>query len=272
MSDDQPKVLFYGEVRRGRYLRNLIWSLLTFFATVGTYYALNVVTREAESRPDVAVLDAGMLAAAVLGIIAAVRALVALARYVGVPTETVKVVRKGIVWTRRDETSRYKWANLRRYRRGARTLSLFGRPLLHYGTHDVTMKDGRVLSVGGRHGDPHVFDRVVQPIVAEMTGTRISRALREGRSIKLGKTLRITPDGVQAGRKLLGWREVDVLVRGNMLLVRRVKENGKFKTVKRYALHNLHNVAGFLDVAESVIQNYQPARFNIKTKGQAAAG
>jgi hypothetical protein len=110
------------------------------------------------------------------------------------------------------------------------------------------------------------FARAVRPIIADVTGTRISHSLREGRAVRLHPQLAIAPPGMIVGKQSIRWQDLDFSVKRGRLIVRRRSPKGGFRTVKTFRTYQIDNLAGLTDVAVSTIQNHQPERFNIRTQ------
>lgn len=273
MDADKPKVLFQGQVKRSRYTKRFMWLLLASTAAVGAWVAL----REAAARAvadtqifGVDVLDIGQLVALIILALLLLRLAVNLARALTVKNERVQIFKQGIVWDRGKKRHKYKWAQVKSFRYGVRTIELFGRNWGQRGRLIFTMRDGGVFRLTQRHGDLRKALKIVRPHIAEVTGTVMGRALRNGKGVRLHRRLALSPAGIIAGKNKIPWSEADVRVKRGRLEIRRLNDKGKFRTVRRYPTSKIENLGGFLEVADSTIRNHQPERFNITTRNQDA--
>jgi hypothetical protein len=128
------------------------------------------------------------------------------------------------------------------------------------------MQDQRVFKFTSTHGDPREFAKAVRPFVADVIGTRMGRALRAEKPVRLHPKLTVWPGGLEIGKLKIPWTQADVKVSGGTLIVSQANKNGKFKPVHRYAIAQLDNVSGFVELAISTMRSYQPERFGIKTQ------
>lgn len=261
---DKPKVIFHAEVSRRRYFRRFMWMLLLLVAAFGAWAALDEAAGRGVADSDLLTVGKGM--ALIVMTIAIVRALLNLYYWQTTHNEEIVVFDRGFVWKRGKKQSKYSWAQLKAFRHGARTLRLFGRPILQRGAHTLAMRDGKTYKFTARHGDTQAFADAVTPIIEDHTGTRMGQALRSKKSVRLHPQLVISAAGVQAGGTKIRWSQVDVQMKNNQLGIYVVQNNGKFKLIRRYPAHEVDNLAGFLDLAHSLIQNHQPKRFNIRTQ------
>lgn len=261
---DKPKILFKAEINRRRYFRRFMWNLLAAVAAFGAWGAL--VEANQREIVDAALLRVGQIVALVVVALLLLRMVLNLLRWLRIRSERVIIFDRGFVWERGKKQAKYNWTHLKAFRQGARVLTLAGRPILARGAHTLTMRDGKVYKFTARHGDPRRFTRLVSPIIADVTGTRMGQALRGSKSVRLHRQLVITPKGVQAGKHNIPWTEVDVRVKNGRLSIYRQADNGKFRVVKRFPASQVDNLDGLLDLAHSLMQTHQPARFNIKTQ------
>lgn len=257
MATASSRVIYETEMKRSRYFRRFMWRLLGTATTIGAYVAL----REAALR-DLAspfALDIGKAAAILLGGFLAVRALYNLILTFIRRSGSLRFYNKGFVWTQGRKAYKYKWTELARFREGARGLYLFRRPILRWGAHQLEMDDERLFKFTGVHGDPRLFARVVRPYAAYVTSVKLSRALRQDHPVSLHPRLTLYPGGVEAGRTEIHWSVLDAVVKNGRLYVRR-HDRGEIKTVRRYPLHKVDNVGGFLEIAKSTQRQYQSVR------------
>jgi hypothetical protein len=263
---DKPRLVFQAEVKRGPYFRRFAWLLLGTVTAFGAWVALQEAARRELADP--LLLDVGLLVAALVLALLAIRMVINLVRGLTTRYEHLRFFDRGFTWQRGQERHKYGWNQLRSFRQGARRRSIFGATLFETGAQVLTMRDGSVFKVTRRHGDTQRFARAVRPYIADVTGISMGRALRQKKTVRLHRQLALSSAGVIAGKHKIPWSRLDIQVRGSRLIVRRRDEDsGKFKTVKRFGTHQIENLPGFLDVADSTIRNYQPERFRIKVQG-----
>ena len=258
MAAQLSHVLFSAEIRRSRYLRRFIWLLLGTLTTAAAYVAL--VEASSRGLASLLLLDIGKAVAIVLGGLLAARGLYNLILTLVRRSESLQLYSKGFLWTRGGKTYKYRWTQLARFREGARGLYLFRRPLLTWGAHTLEMDDERVFRFGSIHGDTRLFARVVRPYAAYVTSVKMSRALRDDRPVRLHPRLTLYPGGVEAGKSEIRWSEVNATVKNGRLLVRRSNQDKPAKTIRRYGLHRVDNVGGFLEIVNSTHRQFQAGR------------
>lgn len=270
MYAEKPRLIFKADVERRRYFRRFMWMLLALVATVGAIITIEYV----RGTPELAdagtfvhtALDVGMWVGLILGLLLLIHMLRHFFNWLRIRSESLRFFDKGFVWTRDKQQHKYSWLQLRSFRRGARTLRLFGRPILTTGAQTLTMRDGKVFKVRGRHGNVDRFAIAIAPYVAEATGAAMGRTLRKGKNVRIHPQVVVKPNGVVIGKQRIPWSKLDVKLRNGKLALRRVDDAGKFKTVKALDTRKVNNLDGFMDVAESTIRNYQPERFDIQTQ------
>ena len=265
MSKDRPKLLFQARTRRRPYIRRFMWMLLGFVAAFAGYIALEEARARGESVPELLQIGSG-LTLVVAGLLF-IRMVVNLYRALTTPTETVRVFPQGFTWERGDDKHKYSWMQVRAFREGARPLKVFGVRLATVGAHELTIRDGRTFKFSARNGDTDRFAKSVRKPIAEVTGTAMSRALRNDKSIQIHPKLVVAKGGLVAAGDKIPWSRVDIKKQGNKLEILKLKKNGEFKRVRKYPVHQLENLPGFLDLADSLVRNHQPQRFNIRVKG-----
>jgi len=135
------------------------------------------------------------------------------------------------------------------------------------GAHELTMRDGKTFTFTARNGDTDRFAKSVRKQIAEVTGTAMGRALRNNKSVQLHPKLIVATGGLVAAGDKIPWSRVDIKKQGNKLEILKLERDGQFKRVHQYPVHQLENLPGFLDLADSLVRNHQPQRFNIKVKG-----
>lgn len=270
-----PRLIYQAQTERTPYRRRAIFLTFAIVAVSSAFYllrrmrnnpdSLNAEAAEALEAVNPLVFDGATVVAVLLLAALFIRFILAIRAVLTVKNERVRVFDKGFTWERDGVSVRYGWTKVKRYREGARVIAVFGRPIIKTGAHRLVMRDRREFLFSGRLGDPRQFDRAVAPIIADVTGSRMGAALFDGRKMKLGKVT-ISPAGVIIGKHKIGWRKVDITRRGDKVHFQRVRKGGAFQPVTTVSARDIDNVAGFLDVAASVIQNHQPHRFNIRTK------
>lgn len=264
------RVLFSMEVQRSRYFRRFILLLVAALATAGAYLALEQAA--ARQLADALLLDLGKAAAIVLLVLLAVRGLYNLLLTFIRRSESLNIYNKGFIWTRDGRAYKYRWTDLVRFREGARAVSLFNRPLLQWGTHVLQMEDERTFRFRALHGSPRAFARVVRPYAAYVTSVKMSRLLREDRPVRLHPRLTLYPGGVEAGKTQIHWSELDLLVKGGRLVVRR-RQGKNVKTIRRYPISSVDNVGGLLDLVKGADRLYRQKRSasSARKRSQAAS-
>ncbi len=265
------KLIYQARTSRKPFVRRLIFVLIGIIVVGGTYFTLELLTerrgeleRGGAINPDV--LDIGKIAAGVALGLLIIRAVWLLLRLIRSRNEGVRVFDRGFMWYRRGDKYQYSWKQVQTYQQGARQRRILGLPLGKTGSQTLTMYDGRVFNFTHRLGDPALFDRAISSILATITASRIGQALREDRNVKVGKDLMMAPAGLVAGKHRIRWKDLDLELKNDRLIIRRLTPDGQFQPVTTYGTHQIVNLYGFLDIAQSVIQNHQPHRFNIQTR------
>lgn len=270
MYAEKPRLIFKADVERRRYFRRFMWMLLALVTTIGAVITLEYLRGIPELDDASAfvftALDVGQWVGLALGLLLLFHMLRHFIRWLTTRTESLRFFDRGFVWKQTKAQHKYGWMQLRSFRRGGRTLKLFGRPVLQTGAHTLTMRDGKVFKVRPRHGNLDRFAVAVAPYVAEATGTAMGRALRKDKSVRIHPQVVVKSNGVVIGKQRIPWSRLDVQMRNGKLALRRVDDQGKFKTVKTLDIRKIDNLDGFLDVADSTIRNHQPERFNIHTQ------
>lgn len=254
-----PRLVFQATVERRRYWRRARFALIVLAAVMLGMVALRLA-RDATAA-DLALLDLGFLAAVIAAALLSLRVIVNLLRWRSRRDEKLAVFDQGFVWTRDGKQHKYAWGKLAVLREGAGGLYLGRRPLVQWGAHTLTMTDGQVFRVTPVHGDLRRFARIVRPLAAEVTGTRMGRILRQEKPVRLHPKLTVWPGGVEAGKREIPWSELDVGVKRGRLVIRARDAKGRFIPVLRCRVSRVDNVGGFLDLARATIRNHQPERF-----------
>ncbi|MFN8371715.1 MAG: hypothetical protein U0694_02400 [Anaerolineae bacterium] len=251
-------------MERKRYFRRFTLAFIAALACAAAWFALE----QAGTRGliDPALLGIGQIVSLVVLALFAARALVSLLIWLRRKNESLRMFDQGFTWTQGKDTYKSSWHKLVSFREGARALRIAGRPLVQWGAHKLTMHDGRVFEFSSAHGDPREFARAVRPYIAEVTGTRMGKALRAEKPVKLHPKLIVWPGGLEIDKLKIPWTELDVKVGGGRMTVFQLNKNGKFKPVHHYPVPRIDNISGFVELATSTMRNYQPERFGIKTQ------
>ncbi len=255
----KPQLVFEAAVRRKRYIRRGLWSLLAAVAALAAVLALDYSAGRAglDARLLVVGTAAGLVALLWFG----VRAVTNLWRGLRRRDEDLRFFDKGFVWTRGKEQYKYGWSQLATYREGGGGLYLGQRPVVQWGGHTLRMLDGRVFRVTGAHGDLRAFAQATRRYAARVTGTRMAQTLREEQPVRLHPRLTVWPGGVEVGKVEIPWSEIEVRRRNSRLIILRKTGTGKFRRIRQYNVSRVDNVGGLLEVATSTIRNYQRERF-----------
>ncbi len=259
---EKPKLLYAAQVKRGRYFRLFLRALLLIVLVGAAYWALDVAA--ARGLADLRLLDIGKLVAVALIFLLGVRGLYNLIRALTIRSESVQFYDQGIVWTRRGESARYAWGDLRALRDSTGGVYLRRWPLFQTGALLLRMHDGSLYRFNGRFGDTRPCARAVRRYAAYVTGIQMGRKLRSGKKTELGRNLSIEPAGVDTGKVVVPWDALDVRRAGTRLTIRQ-KVGGKWRAVRRYNTRRLDNVGGFLELAAETIQIHQPNRRKAST-------
>jgi hypothetical protein len=257
----KPRRLLQLSVEKKSYWKRFRFIIFAFLAVLVAWVILERLHALETLDMDPLILDIGRLVALVLMILLLLRLVLAFFRWRTRPDEHIQIFDKGFVWTRNGQTFKYPWEKAGIFREGGRGIYIGKRPLFQWGAHTLTMTDGQVFKVVFYHGDMRRYARVVRPLVAAVTGTRMGRSLRStARSITLHPKLLLWPGGVEANKEEIHWAKLDVALERNKLIIGK-REKGKRKVVRKYPIHSVDNVGGFLELASSTIQNYQRERF-----------
>lgn len=260
---DRPKLLLQSSLNRRRYFRRALWLLLALVAAFAAWIALD----EAINRNvfDADILRIGQWVAVIISVIFFLRILINIYRWLRTKNETVTIFDRGFRWERRKKQAKYSWSHLKEYRDTTGGIKFLRWHLTRRGGLLFTMRDGESYLLTAQHGDLDALKAEIEPIIADITGTIIGRALRNKKQVQLHPKLAITGGGIIAGKDKLRWSAVDVQVKNGRVSIFRVNPDGRMKVVQKFKQRDVINLPGFLDVAESTIRNHQPERFNIKT-------
>lgn len=271
--DDGARLLYGVTVRRGRYARLFLRTLLGALAAVAAYAAIDEGQRRGVIDLTIAplwLLDAGRVIAVIVALWLAARAVYHLFLLLTRRSITVRVYNRGVLWGTKQQQHKAGWGQLESIREGAGGLYLFNRPLLQWGAHHLTFDRGtdgeRTLHFRPYQGDPRQFARVVRPYAARVTSVRIGEDLRAGRPVQLHKRLTVYPGGIEAGAREIHWDDLHLSRAKGRLIVRwRDAAAGKWRTAGRYRVGSVANVDGLIEVWKGVQQTRQAA---VKAKKQ----
>jgi hypothetical protein len=256
-------------VERRKHFRRFAWNLLVIVAALGAWVALDRISGQGlgAAKLDPVLLRAGKVIALGVAALFAVRGIFGLIRGLSRRNEFARFYDRGFTWQRGKQKFKYGWGQVKTYREGVRQWRLGRLVLGQVGAQTFTMGDGNVFKFTAVHGNPRRFADLIRPYIADVTGEKMGRALRDDKSIRLHKNLVMASAGIVAGKTKIRWSDLDVTVKRGRLLVKRKDAKGKFKTVMVYPVYQVDNLGGFMELATSTIKNHQPERFNIKTQG-----
>ena len=252
---DKPRLIFETQVERRHYWRRFRRSFIIAVCSLLAWVALHV-TRSRGIVGGIA-LDIGWLVAMVLFALSLVKVVVNLTRWRTRPNEAVRLFTQGFAWERNGAKHQYSWNKLRTFREGGRGIYFRKQPLIQWGALTLTMADGSVFKFMPRHGNLQQIARIIHPYAAEVTGIRMGRRLRQEKPVRVHPALVVWPGGLQVGKKEYPWQVLSVGVKRNKLVIR-AKENGKVRTVRRYNIHSVDNLGGFVELATTTIQTHRP--------------
>jgi hypothetical protein len=248
------KTILQINVERETYARRLRFSIYVLIAAALAWVALD--QGRARELVDGMTLDVGRLVAGILILLMSIRVTFNFFRWRNRPDETIKFFNKGFSWTRKGQEHRYGWGKVQNFREGGHTRYLFKRPFLQWGHHTLTMADGQVFRLAPWHGDLQKIARAIRPVIAEVTGIRIGRRLREEKPVQVHRRLIVWPGGLQIGKQELPWKVLSVGVKNQRLVVK-ARERGKVRTVGRFSIHSIDNLGGFMEIATETIRTHR---------------
>lgn len=262
--DDAARVLYQFDWERRYALRRAWVTVIIAGLLVGLFVGLGLWRDlEFEQAP---LVNLSRMVAFFIAAMFAVRAVFNLGRAMFRRTQKAHFSREGFAWQVDKEVSRYRWTQLKAYRKGARTWRLGRIPIRKFGQHRLTMNDGKTFVLHHAITSPEAFERVLDPIINAVMGEKIANTLRSDQAVKLHPKLIVTKNGVvvlKGGKKIgLKWSNVNLLHQRGKLIVQTLGKNGKFKTVQGFADHTIDNLGGFLELAETTIANHQPNRYH----------
>ncbi|MFN8377659.1 MAG: hypothetical protein U0452_03210 [Anaerolineae bacterium] len=250
------RLLYTTGARRGLYIRFFLRALLGMVLAILLGVAVtNLMQREPQTS---VLLQLALLLAILFGLWFAIRLVVQLVRIFTRRSATVRLYDKGIVWSEKGRTTKHRWTEIVRFREGARALRLFGRPLLEWGAHILTMEDGSEYRFSPYLGDVEAFAQYVRPYASHVTSLRMGKALRREQPVKLSDKLVIYPGGVAYKRAEVPWAELRVTVDPGFeqITLRRLQAGVKPKTLARMPVYSLDNAGGFVEIARPQIESF----------------
>jgi hypothetical protein len=250
----KPKLLYQVVIDRKHYPRRLRLLFILILVSGLAWVAMD----QARDRQlaDGLLLNIGSLAAAAILILASVRFIITFVRWRRRPNETLRFFNRGFSWTHRGETSQYPWSKIHTLREGDYGIYLGKRPLIQWGSHSLLMSDQRSFKITTRHGDLRLIGKIIRPYVAEVTGTRMGRRLRDEKPIRIHPKLTVWPGGLQIGKAEYPWEDLNVRLKGDQLLIQ-ARVNGKTRRVGRFNRRSIDNLGGFLDLAQVTIRTHR---------------
>lgn len=260
MAVEPPRLLFAGQTRRRPHIRRMLWSLLAALSGLTMVFAFEYV-RKPLALPET-LADVGKLFSLAVFAVFSVRAIFALGRVLRTKTESFKFFDRGFVWQRAKQAPlKYSYNQLTSWRE-AYTVTRWGQR----GAIVFKTQDGHTYRITPTHGRLNTYADTLRPILTELFGTRMARALRDGQAVRAHPKLTLMGQGLKVNGQAVRWRDVDVVVRGDKLVISKRAKSAKFSPVATFRLKDVENLGGFLDVALGAIQTHQPERFGIETQ------
>jgi hypothetical protein len=257
----KPRLVYETSITRRKHGVRLRLQLIILLAAGGAIFALNRALAEV-TTVDPLLLNIGLAAALLVFILIAIRALINLVRWFRRRDEQVRFFDQGFVWRIGGTEHRYGWKSLRTLREGGSGIYIGRRPLVQWGAHTLTMRDGQVFKLTPAHGNLRLIARAIRPHAGAVTGDRMAQMLRAEKPVRLHPQLTVWPGGVEAGKHEIHWSQLDVVMQRRRLIVRSLNENGRFETVKTYRAASVDNLGGFIELVASTLPNYQRERFS----------
>jgi hypothetical protein len=261
---DQPEVVLKAQVTRKPYRRGLRYGLLLVLCGIGVWYLLMLPNISGGDTPwvpetvETVSLGVGRIVAGLLVLIGAARLVVNIALVILRKPQQIIFYDQGFTWKRRKDTHKYRWEAVKSVREDPNAWFIGNRRLLQWGRVTLKMRDGEVFHFTGAHGDLLAFLQNVRPFYADAVGARMAQILRQNKPFAIHKSVQVQPGGlVIDGNTKVGWQHLQLDMTGKHLLFRQVQNDGNLKTVKRLPLKQVNNLAGFLELAESTMANFQ---------------
>jgi hypothetical protein len=252
----KPKLLLEIVVRRRPHLRRFSLLLLLILVSAAAWFALEQAGLRADLNVDGRALEIGKLVAALIILLASIRAVINLVRWRTHPDEMLRFFNRGFSRERGGEKVLYAWDKLQSFREANHGIYLGQRPVVQWGALTLTMSDQRVFKLRPRHGDLRKLAKVIRPFAAEITGIRMGRQLRQETPVRVHPAIVVWPGGLQVKKNEYPWKDLSVAVRGSQLVIR-ARQQGKVRTVGRFATSRVENLGGFMELATTTIRNHR---------------
>jgi hypothetical protein len=160
--DAADRVLYQFEWQRRQVLRRAWVTVIIAGLLVSLFIALGLWRDlDAEQQP---LLRLSRMIAIFVGAMFTIRAVFNLGRALFRRTQKAHFSREGFAWQVDNEIHRYRWTQLKAYRKGARTWRIGSLPIRKFGQHRLTMTDGRVFVLHHAITSPEGFERALDPI------------------------------------------------------------------------------------------------------------
>ncbi len=258
MAVEPPRLLFESQTRRRPHIRRTLWSLLAALSGLTLVFAFEYVSRPL-ALPDTLSAVGKLFALGVFAVFG-VRAVFAFGRALRTTTESFTFFDKGFVWKRGQQApQKYSYHQLVSWRE-AYTVGRWGQR----GAIVFKTKDGQTYRITPAHGRLNTYADTLRPILSELFGTRMARALRDGQTVRVHPKLVLAQQGIKADGRAVRWRDADIAVRKDKLIISRRTKGGGFAPMVTLRLRDIENLGGFLDAALGAIQSHQPERFGIE--------
>jgi hypothetical protein len=256
VSTAPSRLLYTAGVRRSRYFRLLLRAMLGVLASLVLGVILVLAADRGLLPPWIA--GVGQLLAFAFGVWFVFRAVVHLVHFITRRSVTVRLYDKGFVWYEHGHVDKHRWAEIVRFRMGARALGLFGYPLLDWGAQVLTVEDGSEYRFTPAMGDVEVFAQYVRPYSARVTSLRMGKALRADQPVKLSERVTVYPGGVAVGKAEVPWAELRVTVDPGWkkITLRRVQPGSKPRVLARIGVGAIDNPGGFVEIARPQIESH----------------
>lgn len=260
---EKPRLLYQVKTSRTKYFRKFLWAVPVILASIAAVTVLTFIDRRNVINSTFITIGqiVGIGAVAVF----TVRAYFNMTRSFMYKDEAIRFFDRGFQWKIKDQAYKYSYSQIKKYYKTYRKIGI--RFLnIERGGLIFEMADGNTFMFKPLHGDPDELAAKIDPVIDDIIGSRMARALRDGRSVKINDDLVLASQGVIARGKKIRWQNVDFAIDHNQLLVQRINDAGRFQSVATFPTASIANLGGVMDVVEMVIQNYQPERFGIETQ------
>ncbi len=263
---DKPVLVYKAQVDRRVYVRRLRWAIVTVLASGGVFFMLSLPPIRAQLDAFTAMPGAaraalwigGYAAALLLLIVGGARAVTNAVLVARRRTEQIRFYDVGFAWQMKDDPpAKYGWSAVKTIREKPRGWYWRGKPVLQWGEISFKMRDGETYRVRGAHGDLRAFLGQVRPYYADEMGTRMGQRLRMEKSFRVHPQITVAPAGLVVGEQRIAWKHLKVEETSRELVIGRVDADGAMQQVKTFPAHQVDNLAGFMELAETTIENFQ---------------